>query len=60
MFEFIFGVVAVTILIVMALYDSKLDHSERYDLSDSEVQPLLGVVYPDENPALNDKKDKNA
>jgi hypothetical protein len=49
MFELLFGIVAFTIIVILALFTDK--DSERYD----QPETLLGVVYPD--PDTKDKKD---
>lgn len=62
MFEFIFGIFAIIIIVILALFDSRRSNSDRYDLhvDDDYRHPeaLLGVLYPEKD--TTDKKDKNA
>ena len=61
MFEFIFGIFAVIVIVTLAIFDSKRDHSDRYDLPSEDsasLEPLLGVIYPEKD--TTDQKDKNA
>jgi hypothetical protein len=61
MFEFIFGIFAIIVIVTLAIFDSKRNHSDRYDLPPEDqpsLEPLLGVIYPEKD--TNDQKDKNA
>ena len=61
MFEFIFGIFAIIVIVILAMFDSKRDHSDRYDTSSensASLEPLLGVIYPEKD--TTKQKDKNA